>query len=57
MPFDMFSTTTIIVIIIVAAHFIIGIGLLVYKISSATKKAEQEGYNRDDWDETKCGDE
>ena len=53
----MFSTTTIIVIIIVAAHFIIGIGMLVYKIHSAGKKEEKEAYNRDDWEETKCGDE
>lgn len=53
----MFSTTTIIVMIIVAAHFVIGIGLLVYKIHSAGKKNNTKTYDQDDWSETKCGDE
>ncbi len=55
----MFSTTTIIVLIVVVAHFVIGIGLLVYKITSAAKEAElkeqaeKEAKNKDDTDESK----
>ena len=43
--------------IIVAAHFIIGIGLLVYKIHNAGKNSDKQSYDSEDWAEPKCGDE